>query len=50
MVLTLRQIIIKKLKSLKTRVNGRVLKRYQEQNASNDIRLNLQNQNLTNAF
>lgn len=51
MVRSLRhEIIIKKLKSLKTRVNGRGLTRYQDQNASNDIRLNIQNQNLTNTF
>ena len=41
---------LKKLKSLKTRVNGRGLTRYQEQNASNENRLNIQNQNLTHAF
>ena len=46
MVLSLRyEIIIKK-----TQNSGRGLKRYQDQNASNDIRLNIQNQNLTNTF
>ena len=44
------KLSLKKLKSLKTRVNGRGLTRYNDQNASNDIRLNIQNQNLTNTF
>ena len=39
-----------KLSLKKTQNSGRGLTRYQDQNASNDIRLNIQNQNLTNTF